>query len=189
MPLMSWFYALLSAGLAVGSLVLVFSANGPNVVERWILAVGGVFFGYCAVLIARRAHTRRPVSFDERGLWIHGTTARKLIAWDNIESTSLLSIGSQKMNMIALKNPSLLADQYDDAEARAAVNQENFIAAMATAIGLGAGSADGLAAMFANRRKQYGGEVWVTSHDRDRSAEAFDALLKAWWHKHRKDRP
>ena len=183
---MNWLFALLAAVMGTGSALLVFS-DRPGILERWLLIVGALFFFYCAYMIARRANTRRPASFDSRGLWIDGPSRRKMIAWDNIECVTTTSVSSQRFNVLALKEPSRLIEQYDAAEAKAAVSQENFVAMLGTAMGLGAKKAPDLAAMFADRRRQWGGEVWLSMYDRDRDVEAFDSLLRAWWKKYRRD--
>lgn len=186
-PVKAWSYSVLSAAMALGCALLVFS-DSAWIVQRWILGVGVLFFAYCGFVFARSANTRRPVSFETRGLWIDAPTSRKLVGWDSIESVSMLPMSSQKFNVIALKDTQSLIEQYDAAEARALVNQENVIGGLAAALGFGAKSAPNLATLFASRRKTYGGEIWISPHDRDRDADAFDKLLKAWWAKHRTDK-
>jgi hypothetical protein len=56
-----------------------------------------------------------------------------------------------------------------------------------SAIGIRAANVPDLAATFANRRRQYGGEVWLSMHERDRNAQAFEELINAWWTKYRKE--
>lgn len=162
---------------------LVFK-NDLSAISRWTAAVGAVFFSYAAFVIARRANTRRPASFDARGLWIDGPTSRKVIAWDNIDNLSQLSVSSQKFNIIALKDAKHLAEQYDEAEAKVALRGENIVATFGAALGIGSGHASDLTSLFALRRQQYGGEVWLSMNDRDRDADAFEALIKAWCNKY-----
>lgn len=185
-PLMTSLLALLAAGAAIGSAALVFT-DRPGVFERFVLALGALFFGYCAYLAARRARTGRPASFDSRGLWIDGPRTRKVIEWNSIDSITTTSVSSQKFNVIALRDPRPLIAQYDALETKIAVGRENFVALIAAALGLGAKSAPDLAVMFADRRRQWGGEIWLSPHDRDRSADAFDTLLNAWWKKYRRE--
>lgn len=182
----NWLFAVLAVAMATACVLLVFS-DRPGVIERWILGVGAVFFSYCAFHIVRRAGTRRLASLDRRGLWFDGPDSRKVIEWDNIERTSVYTISSQRFTVIALREPQRLIEQYDEAEARAAVNQENVTGIFGAALGLGGEKSPDLAAVFARRRTQYGGEVWLSMHDRERSAEEFDALLNAWWTKYRKE--
>jgi hypothetical protein len=180
----NWIRVALGAGMTALCLWLVLK-DDVGLIQRWIVLVGGIFFAYATFSIARRANTRKPASFDLRGLWIDGPSSRKVIAWDNIESLSQFSVSSQKFNVIALKYPERLAEQYDVAEAKAALGRANAVAALGAAIGIGSSNASDLTAMFANRRRQYGGEVWLSTYDRDRDAEAFEALIKAWWNKYR----
>jgi hypothetical protein len=185
-PALNWLMVVLGALMAALCWWLVLR-DDVGIVARWIMVVGALFFSYGVVLIARRANKRRPVSFDSGGLWIDGPNSRKVIAWTNIESISRLSISSQQFNVIALKDVTKLIEQYEASEAKSAVNQENVVAMFGAAIGLSGGSAADLAAMFARRRTQFGGEVWITMYDRDRDAQAFEKLIIAWWNKHRKE--
>jgi hypothetical protein len=112
-----------------------------------------------------------------------------VIEWDNIESVATTSVSSQKFNVIAVKEPHRFIAQYSEKEARAAVGRENFVGFIASALGMGAKQAPDLAAMFADRRARWGGEIWLSAHDRDRNADAFNSLLNTWWKKYRESKP
>lgn len=183
-PAMNWSRAALGVGMTALCVWLVFK-DDVGLFQRWFVGVGAIFFAYATLVIAGRANTQRPASFDANGLWIDGPKSRKVIAWGNIESLSQFAVSSQKFNVIALKDVHRVVKQYDEAEAKAALGRENTMAAFGAAIGIGSNQAPDLAAMFANRRRQYGGEIWLTASDRDRGADAFEALITAWWKKYR----
>jgi len=185
-PMAAWLNVFGAASFAV---VAAFIALSPNagILERLMLGAGAGFFAFAAYVGAKRARGCRPVSLETRGLWFDGPRARKLIAWDNIEDISTGAVSGQKFTLIALRNPSDLVAQYDQVEAREAVGQENVFGFFARAVGASTGgAASDLSAVFANRRKQFGGEVWLTPEDRDREAEEFEMLLRAWWEKHQR---
>jgi len=182
-PATNWSRAALGVGMTALCVWLVFNED-VGLIQRWIIGVGAIFFAYATFAIASRANTRRPASFDAAGLWIDGPRNRKVIAWSNIESVSQIAVFSQKANIIALKDALRMVEQYDEAEAKAELARANAVAAFGAAIGMASSKASDLAAMFASRRRQYGGEVWLTASDRDRDAVSFEALIKAWWKKY-----
>lgn len=188
-PAMNWLFVFGSFAMASLSLWLAFS-NGVGALVRLFLGVGAAFFFYTAFIQARRANTRRAAGFDASGLWIDGPRERKVIPWNNIEAVQILSISSQEMNIVALKQPDHLVAQYDVDEAKIALRQDNLMGGFAAVTGLQAGrAAADLAEMFAKRRKQWGGEVWLSVHDRDRNAREFSQLIEAWRQKYEGETP
>lgn len=185
-PIAAWLNVFGAAGFALAAVFIALSPN-TGILERLTLGLSGGFFAFAAYVGAKRARGRRPVSLETRGLWFDGPRARKLIAWDNVEEISTGVISGQKFTLIALRNSDDLVVQYDQVEAREAVGHENVFGFFARAVGVSTGgAASDLSAMFANRRKQFGGEVWLTPGDRDREAEEFEMLLWTWWEKHRR---
>jgi hypothetical protein len=185
-PVFNWLMALASCAMGLAAAWLLFRPD-VGLLSKWVLAVGAVFFLYGAVLLAMRANRRQPVGLDAAGLWVDGPAKRKLIRWSNVDQLSVISVASQKFNVVTLKDPSELIAQYDQQEARSAVFQENTIGVLAGAIGIvfgGAVTSPDLAGTFARRRKQYGGEILITQYDRDRGAVEFQVLLEAWLKKY-----
>jgi len=114
--------------------------------------LGIVFFTFTAIFGVKSVVSGRRTRFSPEGLeWGVGRN-RKRVAWSNIEASWVAKMNRQAINVVRLKDPAPLLSQYGDVELR-------------------------LAELNA---KMMGGEVSLGWADRDRGAEEFDALLKAW---------
>jgi len=90
--------------------------------------------------------------------------------------------------VIALKNTQQLVAQFSATELRAAIRDEQVGNVFGVILGLfSSGGAPAssddrskLVHLLELRRQRYGGEVLLSSFDRDRSAEEFNTLIEDW---------
>jgi len=72
-----------------------------------------IFFGLCAVLLARKLPDNKPgLIIDEHGLWDNssGLSAGQVL-WSDIDNISVIKISGQKLLMLHLKNPQEYIDR------------------------------------------------------------------------------
>ncbi len=178
-----------SAGFVLlGLSIMLSGAGGIAGLVGGALSVG--FFGYCGTMVVATIRRPRGLTLTPEALYWRGPTfSEKRIGWEEIEGFAIVSVESQKFNAVALKDAAALVARFDAEEARRTTRVLKTVIGFARAsqgVGLGgpalARAASGRVATlgdaFGFLRAAYGGEILLGWADRDRGAEALDALLR-----------